>query len=135
MNLATFKNLTKVVKVSVKERVILLKYHRDVFGQISIIMQKRHIDMNEVLSFPLGPLPWSLAGVAGDLKKTNKASLLHKIEQNAPPLEEVPRNSVGIFDGMAEVQAYNATGLTFAEFGDGLFRSILNKACSFKRIL
>ena len=91
MNLATFKNLTKVVKVSVKDRMIPLKYHRDVFGQISIIMQKRHIDMKEVLSFPLEPLAWSLAGVAGDLKKTNKASLLHKIEQNAPPLEEVPR--------------------------------------------
>ena len=106
MNLATFKNLTKVVKVSVKERMIPLKYHRDVFGQISIIMQKRLIDMKEVLSFPLEPLAWSLAGVAGDLNKTNKASLLHKIEQNAPPLEEVPRKSVGIFDGMAEVQAY-----------------------------
>ena len=46
----------------------------------------------------------------------------------------IPRNCVGILDGMAEVQSYKAAGLTFAEFSDGLLRSILNKAATYTRI-
>ena len=98
------------------------------------IMQKRNVNLREVLSYPLGPLPWSLSRVAGELKKTNKAALLHKIENDAPALDVIPRNCVGIFDGMGEVQSYKAAGLTFGEFSDGLLRSILNKAATFIRI-
>ena len=50
-NLATFKNLVKVVKVSVKQRMIPLRYHRDIFGQISIIMQKRDVGLRNVLAY------------------------------------------------------------------------------------
>ena len=70
--------------------MIPLKYYKDLFAQITIIMQKRNVDLKEVLSFPLGPLPWALTGIIGDLKKTNKASLLHRIEVNVLPLEHIP---------------------------------------------
>ena len=120
MNLSTFKNLIKVVKIPVKQRMIPLQCHRNLFGQMTIIMQKRNVNLREVLSYLLGPLPWSLSGVAGELKKTNKAALLHKIENDAPALDVIPRNCVGIFNGMAEAQSYKAAGLTFGEFSDGL---------------
>ena len=54
--------------------MIPLKYYRDLFAEITIIMQKRHVDLKEVLSFPLGKLPWPLDGIIGYLKKTNKTS-------------------------------------------------------------
>ena len=34
LNLKTFKHIMKVIKVSVKDRIIALKKHRDFFGQI-----------------------------------------------------------------------------------------------------
>jgi hypothetical protein len=64
MNLSTFKNLIKVVKIPVKQRMISLQCHGNLFGQMTIIMQKRNVNLREVLSYPLGPLPWSLSGVA-----------------------------------------------------------------------
>ena len=39
LNLKTLKHM-KVVKVSVKDRIIPLKVHRDLFGQIALIMQR-----------------------------------------------------------------------------------------------
>ena len=106
LKLSTFKDLVKVFKISLKDRMIPLKYHRELFTQIMIIMQKRNVDLKELLSFPLGPLLWALAGIIGDLKKTNNASLLHRIEGNALPLEHIPAQSTGIFDGMAEVRSF-----------------------------
>ena len=134
LKLSTFKDLVKVFKISVKNRMIPLKYHRDLIVQITIIMQKRNVGLKEVLSFPLGPLSWALASIIGDLKKSNQASLLHRIEGNALPLEHIPAQSTGIFDGMAEVRSFKATGLTFAELADELFRSIISKGSSFSRI-
>ena len=64
-----------------------MKYHRDLFAQIMIIMQKRNVDLKEVLSFPLGPLPWASAQCLHHWGSTeNKASLLHRVEGNALPL-------------------------------------------------
>ena len=54
--------------------MVPLKYYRDLFAEITIIMQKRHVDLKEVLSFPLATLPWPLDGIIGHLKKTNKTS-------------------------------------------------------------
>ena len=45
-------------------------------------MQKRNMDLKEVFKYSLGLFPWPLAGSVGDLKKTNKAALLHELEKN-----------------------------------------------------
>ena len=45
LNLHTFQNMTKVVKVSVKDRMVPIKSHRNLFGQMSIIMQHREVDL------------------------------------------------------------------------------------------
>ena len=71
-NLKTFSHMRKVVKVSVKDRMVPLNIHRNIFGQISIIMQSRNIDLKEVFKYPLGPLPWTLAGDVGKLRKKIK---------------------------------------------------------------
>ena len=79
-NLKTFSHLTKTVNIHVKDREIPIKVHRNLFGQIAIIMQKRNIQF-KVFAYPLGPLPWSLAGVMRELRKTSKVALVHKIEK------------------------------------------------------
>ena len=70
------------------------------FGQIAIIMPERDLDLKEVL----GPFPWALAGGMGDLKKTNKATLLNEVEKLTEPLDSLPDAYASIFDGMAIVQ-------------------------------
>ena len=126
MNLLTFKNLLKVVKIPMKQRMIPLQCHRNLFRKMTVIMQKTNGNLREVLSYPLGPLPWYLSAVSRELKKTYKAALLHTIETEAPDLDVIPRNCVGIFGGMTEIQSYKEASLTFGESSDGLLRSMLN---------
>jgi hypothetical protein len=46
--------------------------------------------LKEVFQYPLGPFPWALAGVMGDLKKTNKSALLNEVEKLTEPLDSLP---------------------------------------------
>ena len=97
-------------------------------------MQKRELDLREVFKYPLGPFPWALAGVMGDLKKTNKATLLNEVERLTEPLDLFPDDYASIFDGMAIIQKARATGLTFGELAHQMFQSILSSSRGAKRI-
>ena len=74
--LKTFKHMNKKVELrkgTAKE--IVLKADRALFAHMIVIAEARQLSMKEVLSHPLGPLPWSLAAPDGSLKKTAKSSL------------------------------------------------------------
>ena len=49
--------------------------------------------MKEILSYPLGPIPWSLATSDGKLCKTSKAVLTNNLEKESTLSEEIPENS------------------------------------------
>ena len=134
LNLHTFQNITKVVKVSVKDRMVPIKSHRYLFGQMSIIMQQRDVDLKNVFSYPLGPLPWSLTGPVGELRKTNKVSLLHKLEKGVKSLVEPPNNHAAIIDGMAVVQKFKPNGLTFKQLASDTFKSIISMCKAASRV-
>ena len=72
LNLKTFKHIMKVIKVSVKDRIIPLKVHRDLFGQIALIMQRRSINLQNVFCYPLGPLSWALSVSVDKLRRPTK---------------------------------------------------------------
>ena len=134
LKLQTFSSLRRSIKVKCKDKTIQIKATRNLFGQIAIIMQKRDLDLKEVFKYPLGPFPWALAGVMGDLKKTNKATLLNEFEKLTEPLDSLPDDYASIFDGMAIVQKARATGLTFGELAHQTFQSILSSSRGAKRI-
>ena len=48
---------------------IVLKADRALFAQMIVIGEVRQVSIKEVLSHPLGPLPWSLAASDGSLRK------------------------------------------------------------------
>ena len=84
-------------------RLVILKSDRALFGRMIVTGQCRDINMKDMLCYPLGPLPWSLANPDGSLRKTNKAVLATNIKKN--PLDDaVPAHSATIIDGMALVQ-------------------------------
>ena len=60
--------------------------------------------MGDILSHPLGPLPWSLSTPDGLLRKTNKSSLATSLQKNVEVAHELPSNSASVVDGMNLVQ-------------------------------
>ena len=87
-NIETFLKLSKCVTYKCKDKDILLVANRIFFAKLIIIMQKHSINLKEVFKYPLGPFAWALAGSVGDLKKTNKAALLHELEKQLDPVEQ-----------------------------------------------
>ena len=76
-------------------------------------MQKRIIDLKTIFCYPLGPLPWSLCSPLGNLKKNNKASLLHKLEGPVIPTSLNDDDNARTIDGMALVRQSKVSDLTF----------------------
>ena len=66
-------------KVKCKGKEIVMKADRNLFGHMIVVAQSRKLDMREVLSHPLGPIPWALAKGDGSLAKTDKAILMNEI--------------------------------------------------------
>ena len=64
-----------VCKVRNKDLVLPLRMDRDVFARIALLGQFRQIDMKLFFTYPLGPLPWSLAGFYGRPRKSRQAKL------------------------------------------------------------
>ena len=94
-NLKTLSDINKkkkVVRVSGKE--IILRADKNLFGNMLIIAQGRKLDMKEVLSHPLGPIPWTLAHPDGSLRSTTKSELKRSLEKNAIPGESFKKNSL-----------------------------------------
>jgi len=61
----------------------------------------------------------------GTLKKTSKATLLHKLEGPVEPLERVSGDYAIVFDGMAYVQQSQVNNKTFSELSTDLLYKIL----------
>ena len=55
----------------------------------------RNVNMRQVLSYELGPVPLSIASPDGGLAKTAKSKLLPLLERSIPAVEDIPdSNSV-----------------------------------------
>ena len=72
---------------------------RKFFVKISLVAQIRSLYMRSIFKFPLGPLLWALNEPMGALKKTFKATLLHKLKGPVQPLEKASGDYPMVFDG------------------------------------
>ena len=89
-----------------------------------MLAQFRKVDMKEVFSYPLGPLPWSISDPYGMPRKTNKATLTKNLEKNASDICEYPTDATSIFDGMAILQIYQPRiKSTFRDASRSLFNT------------
>ena len=83
-----------------------------------------------MLCYSLGPFPQSLASFDGSLVKTNKAKLMHILEDEISPTTEVsviPDGSVWIWDAMALVQQLKPQP-TFGLFAEHVLRTLVQSA-------
>ena len=123
--LKTFGNQAKTARVSGKSRkTIEITAERNVFGQLVVLASNHRLNMENVMSYPLGPVPWALATADGARTTTDKAALLHELEESAGhgTTERPPLNTVSyIIDGNALYQAQINLPSTFGELAADIF--------------
>ncbi|CAB4001853.1 Hypothetical predicted protein [Paramuricea clavata] len=127
MKLNTFASMKAKKSCSVKERSVTLKADRDIFARLLVICGKREITLKEVLAYSLGPIPWSLATLDGNVSKTVKSKLLDAIENTVddPTVDALPNNCVRVFDGMVIIQQLGSLCLaTFGEISEYVLKRI-----------
>ena len=74
-NLQTFGNLVKSRTVKSTATAVVVKADRGWFARMVVIAHHRQMNMLEVLTYPLGPLPCSLATADSAPTKTAKSAL------------------------------------------------------------
>ena len=126
--------LKKSVKVKANGKVVQFSTQSDIFGKIALIQQIRSLDLKEVFCYPLGPVPWSLATSAGELMKTNKATLMHEFEKGSTSVDAIQRPFATIIGGMALVRKVKHAGHTFDSFADELLESAVSSSIGASRI-
>lgn len=128
----SFKDLSFKKVCKVKEKSVTIAAERSIFGKLLIIAKNRpNVSMKELMCFPLGPIPWSLALPDGGLVKTVKSKLLLCLEKDVETIESLPPNVCTIFDGMVLLQQLQRIPLsTFGDMSEFLLRRILKSNSS-----
>ena len=129
LKLTTFASLAKkTVKIS-DEKVVTVSADRDLFGRLVIAAKARKFSLQEVLSYELSSVPFSLAHHDGSLRKTNKSMLLAELEKLVDVQPNLPDNTnistAHIYDAMAMIQSMKITALcTFGELATRLYNLV-----------
>ena len=97
--------MNAATKIKVNGQLEILKADRNLFARFAVIGQTLSMDMREVLSHSLGPVPWFLATTDGNLDKTQNSKLAEALEKEVSPLNRDPESVVWVSDAMAVVQA------------------------------
>ena len=125
MKLKSFKDLKTTTKVRTKDLLLPLRMDRDLFGRMALLGKFRKNDLKTSFTFPLGPLPWSVADPYGLPRKTKKAKISQQLERNTDVAEKFPDNATSIFDGMAVLQKFKPpSGATFHVVADKVFEAV-----------
>ena len=96
-------------------RSVILKADRVLFCRILVMGHRRNLQMDDVLSHPLAPLPCALATPAGLHRKTNKDALASYLQKNVTLADQLPDHSATIIDGMSIIQKVKEYHVNFGE--------------------
>ena len=133
--LKTFSHLAQQKSVKLKNgQALMLKADRSLFGRIIVIAESRDLQMQDILSYPLGPIPWALATHDGLMRKTNKAALANTLKRNAALVEDIPSNSATVIDGMSLVHKMSGSPTTFGDVAEAIFMMALRQSSLCQRI-
>ena len=127
----TFASLNKKVKVSSKkagERV--LRSDRELFSRLLVASRKRDLDLKNVLSYELSPVPLSISTLSGNMCKTAKSKLLAKLEIDTNSVKALPdysNSSAYIIDFTAILQTAKKGKLaTFSDLSEVISEQVLS---------
>ena len=89
-----------------------------------VVAQTRKLDLQEVLSYNPGPLPLPLSNPDGSQTKTNKAKLMHLLEDKCGARAQwsIPSaHATYIIDAMTILQMQSRAPTTFGDLADVIF--------------
>ena len=109
---------------SSQNKMTQVRAERNVFGQLVLLSLEHDLDLQLTLSFPLGPVPWSLATADGMPTTTDKSKLLHNLESGIKPVTDRPSDAVHIIDGNAMLQSFKPIPDTFDELAEHVFNRL-----------
>jgi hypothetical protein len=130
--LHTFQSMaiSKIVTTA-KNKAVRIKAERNFIGQLLMLVnqQGKEIDFDRLFAYPLSPVPWSFATADGSLMKTNKAQLMHMLEEKLSQDRhegeyEIPDDSTVIIDGNALLQSLTRLPETFGAFALTVFKCL-----------
>ena len=114
--LRTFSNLSKQREIKNNGRSVIPQADKAIFSRIIVMAQNRNLYMAEVLSHPLGPLPWALVIPEGIFAENKQNYSGHSLQNNFTPAEKkMPDNSATIIDGMFLIQKVADDQANFVE--------------------
>ena len=133
LKLKTFTSMSKTTKSKIHKKEVSLKADRNLLARLVVFGRIRKLDLQELLSYSLGPVPLALCTPLRCLVKTNKAKMLHSLEsQPEKAIEEIPRGDIYLVDAMATIQKMDVKELrgerTFPNHTYVLLRCLVNLA-------
>lgn len=104
---------------------------RDLFGRLLYVAAQQKLDLKEVLSYPLTIVPLSLAHIDGSMNKTDKSSLMRKLESKSIDHTQPVKADVYLIDFMYFLRTMTDLPATFG----GIAKVILKYACTYGNII
>ena len=95
----------------------------DLFGSSLFLALQRQIDMGEVLTYPLTPIPLSLCHIDGKMNKTPKSTLMKELEKSSI-LSNPQSNDVAIVAGMFFLHLLSNLPETFGAVSKAIFKNL-----------
>ena len=126
--LKTFSTIGKTAIARLISETASIKTSSDMFNRLLIIGKSRGIDLEELLSYALSPVPMSLGTTDGTPCKTVKVKLMHELEKDVEHLAQVPAGSALIVDGMAFIHQIQTMPSTFGQLADRLLQDLMHMA-------
>ena len=124
--------MNKVITVQIsKDKEKVTKYDGDLFQRFLVVSRSQEIDLQDVLSYELSPVPLSIAHLNGSMRKTAKNNLLKElmIDINIPdPLPDYDLSStIYLIDFMVLVQStQKGESKTFGDLAKVIAESVTN---------
>ena len=132
------KTIFTIVKTAIARLIsetVSIKTSSEKFNRLLIIGKSRYIDLEELLSYALSPVPMSLGTIDGTPCKTVKAKPMHKLEKDVEHLDHVPAGSALIVDGMAFIHQINTMPSTFRQLADRQLQDLMHMAIQCLRVV
>ena len=110
VNTPTFETLNKVMTVPIsKDKEKVIKYDKDLFQRFLVVSRSREIDLQDVLSYELSPVPLSMTHLNGSMRKTAKSNLLKELMIDISIPDHLPdhdlSSTIYLIDFMVLVQS------------------------------
>jgi len=134
LRLKTFADAVNSKVLKTADRNFIVKGEKNLFCKMVLISQTRNLNMAEVFTHPLGPIPYELANADGTIRKNCKSSLGREVLKKASLSKLIPHQSALVVDGMAAIHRLPLTLSTFGEAADTLLRMILRDAGDSNRV-